>query len=242
MTGVITTMQRRLQLVAVGLLVVGVALALAVSVLAFWPDLEASLFDISISAEATIDDLRCPVALTTGEAGSISAHFQNSSDRTVQFLVRARIAHGSLNLMRRADTPVTLTPGESQTLTWDVTPEDVVFGRMILARVYALRSFPLPLRERTCGIYVLRLTGVSGQSVVTAAVTASLVCLASGGALWLRQGGRRKTATQSGGLVVTLAVADMAASLAGWWAAGLLLLIGLVVVGAVLVERWVTGR
>lgn len=240
-----TPVRRSLTVVAAGLFVFGLGLALAVAVLAFWPDLEASLFDISISAEATLDDLRCPVALTSGEAGLISAHFQNTTDRTVQFLVRARIAHGSLNLMRRADTQVVLTPGESQTLQWDVSAEDVVYGRMILARVYALRSFPLPLRERTCGIYVLRVPGVSGSSIVVGAVAASLVSLGVGSALWLRSGeltDRRRATAQTAGLLAALAVADMVVSLAGWWAAGLLLLVALVVVSGVLLERWVAGR
>ncbi len=227
------------------LLVVGVALALALAVLAFWPDLEASLFDLSFSAEKSISRLQCPLALTPSEAGQIRATFSNPTDRRVQFLVRARITRGSLSVMRREDTAVVLEPGDEQTLHWDISAENVAYDRMILARIYALPSFPLPLRQRTCGIYLLRLPGSSGRAVVTTAAVVSLVSLGLGSALWRRferpQAGRRN-ATRTIGAIAGLSLLAMGASMLGWWVVGLLSLVALMLLVAVLLERRLLGR
>jgi hypothetical protein len=220
----------------------GALIILALAILGIWPDLEASLFDSSIVTEESLDGLRCPMALAADEVGTVRVVFENPLDRPMQFLVRARISEGSVIMMREYSTVVAMDVGESQEVAWEVTPADAAFGSFVMARVHAYRSFPFPSRQSTCGIGVLPISGVKGDSVVLVATIVGLLSMGLGAALWVRQQsplvGRRLDLARGYGILSLMLVAALVAGYLGWWLPGLLVLVGAVILIASMFERF----
>jgi hypothetical protein len=218
---------------ATALLLFGIGLALLLVVMASWPNMEARMFDPSVVAEARLTSLRCPIVVTPADEAQITATFRNSSDRNVRLYIVARISEGYLTLMRQTETLLSLAPGERHTLTWDIAPEDAVYGMVIMARVQQHRSFPFPSRDRTCGILFLDMPWIKGGQLIGLLISLTLVSLGTGAFLWLRQErplseAKRKQALSMGGIIAILFAAFLA-GLLGAWLVSLLLLIGILV-------------
>ncbi len=232
--------------VSVVLYALGVVAATLLAVIAIWPDLEASLFDAALSSQEPLDSLNCPLVISGTEAGAISVTFANALEEKVSFRVRARISAGFATLMREETTSIELAAGEAQTLSWPISGEDAAFGRIVLARIYAFRGLRAPSRDNSCGVLVISALGLTGRQLVTALLTFGLVGLAAGGVLWVRQlrpvQGRDLELSIAAGALAGLVLAAMAAGMLGLWLAGLLTLIFAVLLGVVLVERFVTSR
>ncbi len=224
----------------------GLVLALLLAIVGFWPDLEASLFDASLSSDQSLTTLRCPLILNGNEPAAVTARFVNSGDRPVQFLVRTRISAGSATLMRRQSTVVALEPGAEETLSWPVTPADAAYRRVILARVFQLPAYQVPSRQAACGILVLDLPWVSGRSLTTGGLGVMLLCLGLGAWLGLRPGwpptGRRRDGVRAAGVVTTLILVDLIASWLGLWSIGLGLTLFTLILLVVFAERYVLSR
>ncbi|MCA9973575.1 MAG: hypothetical protein KC425_25355 [Anaerolineales bacterium] len=211
------------------LFIVGLLLGQAVAVATFWPDLEANLFDQSLAVEEKLDTLRCPVLLTRGETGEISAEFSNALDRPISFFIRARISEGDIVAMRESQELLELEVGETAVRRWDVAPGDAVYGSLVMARVTRLRRAPLPAGDQSCGILVLPFRGISGQVVLVVAILLSLGGMVAGALLWaqgkrpLRARNRSQAITMS--FITGLIILDVIVSLAGLWALGLFILV-----------------
>lgn len=220
----------------------GLLFTLLIAIATYWPDQEASLFDSSLSAQASLDTLRCPLVVTPNEDAAIQVTLTNPLDRPIQLLARGRISDGYVTLMRQETRIVPLAPGETQTASWTITADDVVYGRFILARVYVFRQNPLPSRQKACGIWFLDVPLVTGTQVVIAGVAASLLGMGVGGAWWLRLEWplreRRRDQALAAGSMAFLLLAAAGMSLAGWWIAGLLTILLAVIVMAVMLERY----
>lgn len=198
------------------------------------------MFDPSVTAEARLTALRCPMVITPADEAQITVTFRNSSDRDLRLYVIARISEGYITLMRQSDTLLRLSPGEQHTLTWDIAPQDAVYGRVIMAKVQQQRSFPFPSRDRTCGVLFLNLPWLRGGQVVGLLGGLTLLSWGVGAGLWLRQerplsDARRKTALYAGAIVAMLVVAFLA-GLSGAWPVSLALLLGLLLLLISLLE------
>lgn len=210
------------------LFLLGMALALLLVFMSFWPDMEARLFDPGQVAEARLTSLRCPMVVTPADEAQITATFRNTLDRDLRLLVVARISEGRLTMMREARTMLSLPPGSREMLAWDISPEDAVFGRVIMARVHQFRSFPYPSRDKVCGVLYLDLPWLTGGQLVWLLSSLTLLSLGSGTWLWLRRErplseARRRRAINVGVLTAVLFAAFLA-GLFGAWLVSLLLL------------------
>jgi hypothetical protein len=212
-----------------GLYSLGLILALALAAALTWAELEASLFDVSLIAGSQALPLQCPLALSRHETSYITASFSNSSEREVRQIVRAHISDGFVTLMRQEEMLLELAPGETQRLRWPITAQDAAYGRVVLARVHALRAGPEhPYRQRSCGVLVLGVP-TSGQPFVVVLTTLGLALMAFGAYGWWRlrpqQVGRWDQATLFMSLLGALAAAALASAYAGWWVVGVAALI-----------------
>lgn len=223
----------------------GVLLLTALAFAAIWPDLEAFLFNPGLSAERTLATLDCPLVLTRREEGAIGARFDNPAERPVRVIVRVRISQGYLTYMREINEIIDLAPGERRALTWPISADDRVYNRLILARVYQLRSAPLPMRARSCGILVVDAPGeMTGRQLVAATLVTAGIALSGG--IWLWRRARPETAElvrqrmRRLGVLPLLAAAAFVAGWWGWWALGGVLLLLMVLLTAVLLERTLT--
>lgn len=228
------------------LFVSGILFTLLLAIVAFWPDQEASLFDSSLSAQATLNTLRCPLVITPNEAAAIQVTLTNPLERPIQLLARARISDGYVTLMRQETRTLQLAPGETQTISWTITGDDAVYGRFILARVYVFRQNPLPSRQKACGIWFLNAPLFTGMQLIIAAATASLLGIVGGGAWWLRLEWplrqRRRDLALAAGTLALLVLAAAGMSMLGWWTAGLLVILLAILVLVVMLERYLLAH
>jgi hypothetical protein len=235
-----------LRIVSGLLFTAGLLVAMAVTFITFWPDMEASLFDSSRQAEESLPSLRCPLIVSSNETAMIRVTFENPVDRDVRFLLRTNIAQGGLTLMRREEGVVELTPNEERELTFEADPDDAAFGRLVLARVYAFRNPPLPSRTGSCGVLVLDLPSwLNGTRLILLALGASFVLLAAGSALWLRDAlplsTNDRSLARAGGVLLGVTLGGLVLSLFGFWGFGVAAFIfNLIFLGAVL-ERFLSG-
>jgi hypothetical protein len=217
---------RTLRFLSVLVFSAGVFLGIALLGGAAWGDLEATFFDVMTSrqANAHLTTLSCPVLMTATEAGTVAATFKNPTDIPIDFLVRAHISEGYLTQMREVSSRLPLAPGESQRLEWAVTSDDVVYGHLILVRVFLVGHSPLPARQGSCGVLVLDLPYLTGNQLFVMISAASLLCMMAGaGLLAAENRTRRRVGLGVNRAMVALAglvVVGMIVSLIGGWLLG----------------------
>lgn len=219
------------------LFTLGLLLGMLFNAGAIWADLEAFLFDSSTSAEGTLHSFKCPVIIAPHEAAQISARFTNPLDRQLKSLVRFHATEGLVTLFREEDTRLDIQPGGKQSLQWQVTAEDAVWDRIVLARVHLFRDYPLPERTAACGVLVVNLAGLPGAWVTWLTVGLSLAGMLGGVTLWGRANqplkGRDRYAAQTMAGLLGFVLACMAANLFfGWILAGALFVFGLLLLMA----------
>ena len=226
---------------AVGVLLfsAGLLLGLALFGSAAWADLEASLFDTSLSGDATLKTLRCPVLMTASEAGTAAATLSNPFERPTEFTIRAHVTQGFVTLMRELNFKLPLDPGDKGTLEWEVTPDDAAYGRLIMVRVRVYPKYPIPSRHASCGILVLDVPQLTGNQVLAFVLAGSLLSIAAGIALWIAvnrgPGTTGREVTRAMGALAACVLVGTIVALAGWWVFGVILFaITLLLIGTII--------
>jgi hypothetical protein len=221
---------------------IGIFFGLALAGSAVWADFEAQFYGFDHMGDEPIRTLECPVLMTVSETGHISATFSNRTQRPIEQLVRADISN--FGPARSISTRLSLAPGERKTVDWSVTSADIDLGRFIFARVYAYPAYPYPFREATCGIMVLNLPGLTGGLVFALTITACLLGILIGLALWEKNSRpQKRRILESSHAMRFLAVIVLVAlltSLRGWWMIGGLCLVLAVLLITVLVYSVLT--
>jgi hypothetical protein len=162
------------------LYILAVVAGLFLTVISTWGDMEADSYGFARRSTSSLSGLACPILLTRNETGAISLSVSNPTDQPLHPSARTEIsaAFEPEVFVESMD----LSPGESKRLEWTLKPENVVLGNFILANVQVYASYPIPNREKTCGILIMDLPG-SGGIIVTALAAFSLMGL--GGGLYL---------------------------------------------------------
>jgi hypothetical protein len=203
----------------------GILVGMVMFILMNWAYFEANFyFGNAGSADKTLTTLRCPLLMTTADTGAVTISVTNSTDRDLSLLIRTEISYSGAARSERTNYP--LTAGETRRLSWTVTSDDMVFGHLIMARVFVYSVFTLPSRANTCGTVVVNIPGLSGIQLFAIVLAFSLACMATGWGLWLT--GNRPL--QADGLIATWAMSiftgvvllGILAGCVGWWGAGLI--------------------
>ncbi|HBX69732.1 MAG TPA: hypothetical protein DEH25_10255 [Chloroflexi bacterium] len=176
--------QKLIGVVSLLIFALGITLALVIAVGIVWGDFEAALFDPGISADSTLRGFRCPVAITTHEVGKISATLKNSTDRDKSFYVRAHITEGYVLFKREINMQVPVAAGDKEQISWEIYPEDAVYHRLVLFRVYVNASYPDPSRGNLCGVLVVDFPGLTGGQLFILSVALSLAAVIGGRYFW----------------------------------------------------------
>jgi hypothetical protein len=167
--------------------------------------------------------------MTTEEVGTISASFTNPLENPIEPTVRTNISQGSATLMREDESKITLAPGETQRLEWQVTAEDAAYDWLILARVRLYAKRPLGSREAACGILVVDLPFSSGSTVYYLALTIMVLGMAGGAGLWVISNrpmtGGAWPMMRAMGALAGCALAALIVGLLGQWLLSLIILV-----------------
>ena len=207
--------------------------------LATWGDLEASLFSSGVTGDENLSTMTCPIMITTSETGQVKAVIENSLDRTVHTAVRSDISMGLLTFKREDTQQLTLEPGEKQTVSWEVTSEDAVWNRVILARLYEYANYPEKAKGGSCGILLVDLPLVKGAQIVVISIILSVLGIISGLTIWERAHrplkGRARDIMRAMVVLGVIVAAGILSALLGSWFFGLMaLILALILTGSVI--------
>jgi hypothetical protein len=172
----------------------------------FWGYPEALAFDTSLTTEARLTQLSCPLILTPGEAGQIDVTVANPNDYQVTAWVSAHISMPGLteNMLRETES-TRLEPGKRTTLSWVVNARNVINNRMILFRAFLrLTENHPPARTKHCGIIVMDIGGLSGRAITWISLLGGHLIQAAGIYLWWRGLQRKRKKSQ---LVINVMIA-----------------------------------
>jgi hypothetical protein len=203
----------------------GTLAGMVLFILMNWAYFEAYFyFGYTAPADESLTTLRCPLMMTTGDTGTVTIRLSNNSDRAVSPTIRTEISYFGATRTDKNTYP--LAVGETRILSWTVTRNDMVFGHLVMARVYVNRTYTLPSLSNTCGTVMVNIPGLTGTEVFVMLLAFSLGCLAAGWGLWL--GGSRPV--QADGMVTLRAMVfftvivllGVLAGSFGWWGLGLI--------------------
>jgi hypothetical protein len=210
--------------------VLGVAAGIAYQSIATWGEIESSMFNPGVPVDDRLDTLRCPLIITSNEVATVSATFENPTERDRIRIVRASVSEGFLTLRREITTNLPLEPGEVRTLEWEVTADDAAWGRYVFVRVYTPRTAPLlPAQTKACGILVVNWPWVKGSYIANTLLILGLLGPLLGlgiwsGVYWPFAGDKYERAYLMG-ILTALVLGGLYLSIVGQWIPHLLLLV-----------------
>jgi hypothetical protein len=205
---------------------VGVVLGLFLVVVSTWADLESTFYGFFHRTNTRFDGLTCPILMTPNETASFSVTVTNTADRALSPTIKVDTsARGALfSSIER----LSLEPGESEQVFWDIGPENIDIDRFIFAQVYVYSFYPIPDSENTCGIFIVNLPG-NGTVIAWAMAGLSLLGMGFGlsglkkfPGLTHRGAGNIWNSMMFLSLVIVI---GLVASFMGWWVQGGFLLI-----------------
>lgn len=211
-----------------------------------WGDLEASLFSSAMDGEKTLTTLRCPVFISPYEEKVITAKLKNPTDRDWERYTRAFISEGFITLIREIKKSVPIPAGGSETVAWEIYPEDAAFNRIVFFRVYVHAKYPYPSLDGSCGIMMLDLWGLTGTQILILMIIGFLGMCAAGAALWKINTNRssRNNSNQNNSLLAlaVFLLIGMVISYMGSWVIGLLLLVASTLMVGINIGRRMTAQ
>lgn len=234
---------KKKMLLALSILIfsIGVLIGMALFGGLAWADFEATLFDLTMTGNARLRTLKCPVMITTTEEGLVTADFKNPLERPVQFSIRAHISEGFLSLMREVNTRLPVDPGETKIVEWPVTAEDAAYGRAVFVRVRLHSEYPLPSRIGTCGILVLDAAGLNGEQAFALILGASFLSMLAGLGLWvaaykpMNELGKDMRSAMT--VLIVFVLVGILLSALGLWLVGAIIMVTMIMlIGAILMH------
>lgn len=162
---------------------IGAIIGFFILTMSVWGDIEANTFDKAVISEEKLNTLNCPVFITEGELGTITASFENGTDKDHSPTVRTRITQGFVTLYTEYRETVDVPAHGATKLDWKVSEENAAFNRLVLVRVYQYQNFGIPSRSNSCGIVLLPITGITGVQAFYGGLALSAVLVFAG--LWL---------------------------------------------------------
>lgn len=197
----------------------------------FWGYPEALAYDTSLTTEARISRLTCPVVITPGEVSPVRLTVSNPNDYPINAWVSAHISMPDrLENMVRELTSVPLAPGETSTLQWEIGQDNIIHNRMILVRVFLrLTDLHPPARTKHCGIIAIDLWGLSSTAIMVLSLAVGHILQVVGIGLWWqgRMQSRKKDNLTSNVLIALtiLSILMTVSSLFHGWIFGLISLL-----------------
>jgi hypothetical protein len=203
----------------------GVLAGMVMFILMNWAYFEASFyFGNSAPADKVLTNLRCPLLMTTSDTGQVTMSVTNSTKMDLSVPVQIELSYFGAATLDNTSYPV--SAGETSTLSWPVTSDNLVFGHLVMARVYQFSAYTIPSRTNTCGTVMVALPGVTGMQIFIAMLAFSLGGMTAGWGLWLA--GNRQLQVE--GIISTRAMIfftiivlpGILGGILGWWWVGLI--------------------
>lgn len=211
--------------------IIGLLLGAAFNTLAVWSDLEGMSFwgypesnsyDPEIETDGRLHSLICPVILTSSETASVKVKVSNPKDFPINPSIQASLSQpGERDNLIRKKQSLSLEPGETVEISWQVDQDNILFNRIILVRVFLFQSnFYPPSATAHCGIMVRDLGFLKSIQLAIIVVSASLVGMVSGAAIWWWRSrstpNKNNQRTSIFAWLIALTVLSFVANFLGW--------------------------
>ena len=204
---------------------------------AVWGDFEAALLVRPIGAEKNLNNLRCPIFVSSEEIGEAYVWISNPTDKPVNRTIRTHLSKYYISLIDSVDTKVSIEQGGKTRIAWPIDPDDASYGRFYIIRVYMFSTYKTPSQEGSCGIVVIDLP-FSGKQIVSYSVILSLLGMGLGFLIQSLVGNRGwDRRDKIFGFMLVLVSAGLIVSFLGWWLVGAIIVVVFVLmIGANLVR------
>ncbi len=211
--------QRSLLTVTVAILLFlgGVLLEVSISGTVAWGEMEARTY-VSQNAASGLN-LKCPLVLSPGAHGMVSAVISNTQDSDSLPVVTADFSHASGEQFK--SQTLFLPAHASQIVQWEVEATDPLYGRLILVNLTQARYQDLPPHQEACGILILSFLGLGGIQVFSLLFLISILCVGIGAGIWLRERSPLddigRNLAQASGILAGVTTAALLSALARLW-------------------------
>lgn len=223
------------RILAIFLFSIGVLFGVAFFAAATFADVEAVFYGFDRFGYKSTSAFYCPVVIASDENGVVRAVFKNDNEKAIRPTVRFQTS--SPSVFRTEITRLEIGPGESESLEWEISQNDMAYRNLVFAKIMTYASYPSPDVEQTCGILVLDLPSLTGRQATGLVIAVSLAGMILGGGLWLVSRPVKGRAREAWPAMLTLAVvvlAGMGSVLLAMWPAGILLAaFSLVLIGVI---------
>jgi hypothetical protein len=215
------------------LFTLGLLLTIGLTVIATWPDLEADFYGFTTLSPSRLGGVTCPILMGSDERPLISSRVTNKTPYKTNIAMTADFS-GFLE-PRSERKLVPFEPGETRTVSWEISAQDAIFHNFVLAEVYMGGAYPMPASQASCGVYVLSARGVNGTSVYWVLFAVGLLALCTGlfllepSALGVPSGSA--SMLQARRTLALAAVVGLYVSYRGWWIAGVICLVVMLLMG-----------
>jgi hypothetical protein len=215
-----TVNNKLLRILSLVVFFLGASLGFALAVLLIWSRLEAVNYYFSGIKYEPFNGLQCPLLIAPTEEGTVTAVFDNPSDREDTFFYRAEISGDVFT--RQVEDQIAVPPHQTRNVHLNVDRNDVDLRFFIFVKLNTLASATRPPQEALCGIVVANLLGLTGTQASTIALSLSFLTMAIGSGLWTRIS---TSADQSISRVMqilgALVLVSLLAGSLGWWLIGI---------------------
>jgi len=164
------------------LFVIGVLAGMFFYTTATWADIEAVFYGFVRYSSRPTSALRCPVYITDAETGVVHAVIENTAETKIRPTIRFETSNKGL--MVPQTERITLQPGETQRLSWNLSPDNEVMGHFVFTKLVFYSAYPLPDREQTCGILSFDITFLTGFQLSLLLTIGSVLLMLAGDVLW----------------------------------------------------------
>lgn len=167
-----------------GLLVfiVGIAMGMFFFFAATWADVESIYYGFTHYYSQPTTAMKCPIFITEAETGVVNIVVKNTAESELRPTIWMEASNRGF--MVPQTERIILQPGETQTITWTLAPENEVMDHFVFAKIFIFTTYPMPNTEQTCGIYTLNLTRVTGTQASIFLIAGSLLLMILGDFLW----------------------------------------------------------
>jgi hypothetical protein len=216
----------------------GILLGMILFIFMNWAYFEASFyFGYSAPADRKLTSLRCPIMMTSAENAQVTMRVTNITARDLPIPIQVELSYFGAATLDKTSYPV--AAGQTRDISWTVAPDNLVFGHLVMARVYEFGAFTLPSRTNTCGTVVVPLPGLTGVQFFIIVLAFSLGGMATGWGLWIAGNrpllGEGIISTRAMTFFTVIVLSGILGGIIGWWglglfcaAAGILLMISVV--------------
>ncbi|MHB1385215.1 MAG: hypothetical protein ACYC7M_10900 [Bellilinea sp.] len=153
----------------------------------FWGNYEAASFDNDQKIDTRLHNLNCPIVMTTDETAEVTTNVTNKLNEPTKGIIQVDISDPQVFTRIKSDRQdIRFQAGERKDFSWTVTPQDRLYNRLVLVRVYLWQEFSYGVaRTDHCGILVIDSPELSSNLLVALAIGTSLLAMAGGFLLWL---------------------------------------------------------